>query len=167
MIKIKDLLPVCGLVATLIYGWSLFRFIWILPSWLKFLTGEEILYILFLSFAFCFVDSLIFIFLLIVFALLVPYKWFRDDFIFRGSLVALSALIFVIYLASNMISLDGLPSRLAGFLVFMVLFQLLGARLGWLRSLIATIADRSIVFIYIFLPLTLVGILGIFLRNVW
>ena len=89
MVKIKDWLPVCGLVVALVYGWSLYRFMWILPGWLKFLALDEILSLLSYTFAVSLLDSLIVVAVLTVLAFILPRNWLRDDFVLRGGLSAL------------------------------------------------------------------------------
>ncbi len=167
MIKTKDILPVCGVIVAVIYSWNLYRFVWILPSWLKFLTVGEIFNILSMTLAISFLDTLLVLGLLIIVALIVPFQWFRDDFVFRGCLFGLYVLIFAVYLASNVVPLNLLPVYSMGSLVVFIFLQLWGGRVLRIRSLVLVLADRAIVFLYVYLPMTLVGIVSIVLRAIW
>jgi hypothetical protein len=166
-VNTKDFIPVCGVVVTLVYGWSLYRFLWVLTGWVNYLTAEEITGIFFYSLTVSLVDSSIVLFTLVGLSFLLPPKWLRDHFVFRGSFSALYILIFAMYLTLNTIPLDQLGVQLLVALVGLVFLHLVVGRFQRLRLLIEAIADRSIVFLYIYIPLSVLGIISVIIRNIW
>jgi len=165
MVKRKELIPVCGLVVMLVYGWSLYRFLYILPSWLKFLKLSEVFSLLSYTFVVNLIDSILVVASLVVLAFLLPRKWIRDDFILRGGLSGLMILLSAMYLAFRGVRLEHLPVYFLGNLILLIVLQLVFGRVQGLRTFIEAVADRSVIFLYIYIPLSLVGLIGVIWRS--
>jgi len=164
----KEIYPVYGLLVLLIYGWSLYHFVWHLPSWIKFLTAEEIGVILCYTLATDFVESLLFLIGLLSISFILPADWFRDDFVARSGLITLSILILFMFVSYTPLSYKEfltLYVLLGGFIYFNLIYLIL-KKTSLLWKLISLLADHSIIFLYISIPASVIAILVVFVRNI-
>jgi len=69
------------------------------------------------------------------------------------------------YLATKTIALIQLPVYLMGGLICLIALQFIFGRVHFLRNLVEIIVDRSVVFLYLYIPLSLAGVIGVILRN--
>ena len=150
----------------LVYGWSLYQFFWNIPSWLKFLTVGEISSVLAYTLATDLVESILVMFGLVIIAVVLPSKWFRDDFIMRGGISVLYLLIFFMVISHNATPLDQVISKYAlrGFIDFAFLHFVLG-EVRLLRKFIGSLADRSTVFLYLSIPSSALALVVVLIRQ--
>jgi hypothetical protein len=142
-----------------------------LPSWLFFLQVGEILSIYAYAFVVNFIESILLLLIVLLPAILLPRQWWTDTFIPKGF-----ALILIILGSALMhMSLYRTPDTRAMFvsgqlvwwmatsLIAIVLTWLVG-RVNWVRSGLETMADRFVIFLYIYLPLTVISLVTILAR---
>lgn len=149
-------------------------FVWKLPSWLYYLTMAEILSILSYSLVVAFFESAGYTALLATIAFLMPERWFRREFITR------SAWAMIGWLAVLVVYFYGLTNQGFGGGVFrtntMAPWALVALSVGILLAILSPLVrpmktsaiwltDQAIVFLYIFLPASLVGAVVATLRN--
>lgn len=164
-----QVIPVYAVIVTMIYSWSIVFFFWRLPSLLYYSTVGEIGVMFAYMITADFLDSLIILLPLILLCLLLPEKWFFSRFSTKG--VFLSALIlgsifaYGQYYRAESLSLLLQKTLLAG-LVFLILTFLLD-EIQFMRRLFEGIANRTVVFLYIFLPITAISVLTVLLRNLF
>lgn len=163
-----EILALYAIIVFLIYGWAILAFFWKVPSWLYFLPLGDIIAILSYTLVSSFFESAILLLIFLLISLILPSKWLADHFVVRGGLIiciltfwmALLTLVTLIQLPTG----DDLVSfGLAAFLTIgLAIFA--ADRLSALRKLMIAVSDRSMVFLYVLIPLSVVGILVILVR---
>lgn len=161
--------PVYAVIVTMIYSWSIVFFFWRLPSLLFYSTIGEIGVMFAYMITADFLDSLIIIFPLILLCLFLPEKWFFNRFstkgVFLSMLILGSVFAYGQYYRAESLSLLLQKTFLAG-LAFLILTYLLD-EIQLVRRLFEGIANRAVVFLYLFLPITAISVLTVFLRNLF
>ena len=169
--SLAEIAAVYGVIVLLIYSWTMLLFFWKLPSWLNYLSIWEILR------EFCFavtnnlLESLTILVIPLVLSLILPQKWFRKEFIARSTLMVAIGLGYMMYLASLFQGKEDYPSnalQLAPWVILLIILAvLLIGKSGPLCKLISAFADRTIVFLYISLPVSLICLLVVLARMVF
>lgn len=163
---------VFAIIAFLVYGWTTVVFLWKLPSWLLFLTLDEILAVFAYSMVSALLESLTALAVLLFACLILPSHWMRDVFVARGTTAALfglgSVMLYMYWFAIvGDDLLPALPLWSLGGLLVTLLFAFLSPRLRVWACAAAWLSDRLIIFLYLFLPLSLVSLLIVIYRNVF
>jgi hypothetical protein len=169
---LAHILPVYAVISFVIYGWTILLILWKLPSWLFFLHTGEIIAILSYSFLLNLIESLLVLLALLGVCWLLPPSWLRNDFNVRG--VALVLGLF----ASMMLHLEMYNnSDLREAFIHSLLpwwgvtvpvavgVTWLASKAAWLRRGLIELSDRLIVFLYIFIPLSLLSLVVVIFRN--
>jgi hypothetical protein len=148
----------------LVYTWTLYTSFWKLPSWLFFLRVGEILSIYAYAFVINFLESILLLLIVLLPAMFLPRSWWTDTFISRG----LALILIILGSAALHLSLYRTPDTrplfvsgqftwwLVTLLVAVILVWVAGS-LPWIRRGLEALADRFIVFLYIYLPLTVLA----------
>jgi len=163
-----EILALYATIVFLIYGWATITFFWKVPSWLYFLSLEEIAGILSYTFASSLLECTIILFIFLFASLVLPSKWLYNKFAVRGSLMVYALTFWVVLFTLN--SLIQLPTTgdvitfSIGVLLTSVLAMILADRISVVQRLIITVGNRLTVFLYLWLPLSLIAILVIVLR---
>jgi hypothetical protein len=155
----------------LVYTWTLYTSFWKLPSWLFFLQFGEIVSIYAYAFVLNFLESTLLLLMALLPAFLLPRSWWTDKFISKG----LTLILIVLGSALLHISLYRTPDTRAVFvssqLIWWILTTLVAVfvtwlvgRVQWVRSGLESIADRFVIFVYIYLPLTIIASLIVLAR---
>jgi len=168
--RLRQIWPVYAVVVLMIYSWTLLWFFWKLSGWLIYLRLDEILTIFAYSSAVNFIESLIVLLGLVAVSVILPQKWFYDHFVTRGTILVLVGLGYLMYVASRMQTIDGFPESLIlrftiPVILLAVLVILAADRFAALRSVFEELANRATIFLYIFLPISLVSLLVVIFRN--
>jgi hypothetical protein len=155
----------------LVYTWTLYTSFWKLPSWLFFLQVGEILSIYAYAFVVNLIESVLLLLIVLIPAVLLPRRWWTDTFISKS----VSLILIILGSALVHMSLYRTPDARPGFvsgqsiwwigtsLVAVILTWLVGS-VNWVRSGLESMAERFIVFLYIYLPLTVLALLIIVAR---
>ena len=165
---LHEILPLYATVVFLIYGWGGITFFWKVPSWLYFLSLEDIAAILSYTFASSLLECTIILFSFLLASVVLPSRWLYNKFAIRGSLIVYSLTYCVILFNIN--SLIELPTTSdviifgVGVLVTSALAIILADRIALVQRLVIRLGDRLTIFLYLWLPLSLVGILVIIFR---
>ena len=168
----NDILLVSAFTALLVYGRMLYIFTWKLPSWLKFLTVGEMLSVLSYSLSFVLLETAGIVLVLVLISFLLPQAWFRDVFVIR------SVWMVAIWLVSLMVFFERLSELGLDLLVVLYLWTgitlavalavaFLATRVRFMRSLATWIADRAVIFLFIFVPASLIGTIVVAARNIF
>ena len=167
---INQIVPVVAVTATLIYGGTTYRFIQEIPSWILFLTFQEILSNYAQALLFNLVEVLLVIGLIVFINLLLPERVFFKMFVARGSLLTGFSLGYLMYLAYaiGQSKLSQFPWHIFQWapLIFPLIF-LLAITLPYNRLIRKTaedFADRAIILLYVWGLLSVLGLL-LFLYN--
>jgi hypothetical protein len=169
-----ELWPVFSILLFMVCGWGLYRAFWYVPSWLEYLSIWSILIIFTYVLAFGLFESLVLLVLPLLFSLILPKRFFRDQFVIQGSALAL-ALCFGAYLVQRQVGvlyklenwqLSLYPLlALLGLLALSLILAVVFERVKFLARLMRIFADRMTIFGYLFTTLGLVGLAIVVLRN--
>ena len=168
--KWEAILPVFAVTAFLIYGRSIYVFVFKLSSWLTFLTVGEILSTLAYGLVLNLLESLFLLLCFLAVAFILPGRWLRDVFVPSGTWFFLVGILSVLlyfrqYASIGPDYLSALPLWLLISLGLAVIMAFLGGRIRILSSAAAWLADRLMVFLYIFVPASLVSMVIVLIRN--
>jgi hypothetical protein len=158
----SQLIPVFAWISFLLFSWTLYGFLYRLSSWLLYLSFVDILSILSYSVVFAFFESVIVLLFLILLSLVLPAHWYRWRFQAQ-SFVNIFILFFVVRISiksTNQILLNLLM------LIAFPIINILIIRLEKLNKVIERIEDRFVVFLYVYIPLSGIGLVVVLLRNI-
>jgi hypothetical protein len=171
----QSILGVYAVIVFLVYSWTLFASFYKLPSWMFYLTIGQILSVYAYAFSVDLLESILA--LAGVFALdLTLFLALRnmEEFQTRSILVVLSVLVssmLRLILFSNYEKNEAFLSGELTWWAFTFLFTLVIAVIvpknRWVRKALEVVADRAIVFLYIYLPLSLVSLVTVLIRNIY
>jgi len=167
--KRGDLLAVFGVVVFASYSWSLLGFFNKLSSFLLRFTLSEIGDIFAFMMAFTLLESLAVTAVLVLLAAALPSAWLRDGFAIKGFVIVLIATATSILFQRSLE--DDYPSTLllaAVTLIPLILTVALFAVLRSMpkvRSILASIQDRILIMLFIYLPMGLISLVVVMYRN--
>lgn len=169
--SLQDNLRVYAVIATLLSGWTVLWLFWQLPSWLYFLTVAEILPLFAYALAANFLESVLVLIGLNLLGMLLPRAWFRDGFVARSFWLVSPGLGYLMFFASRLGKEQEYPADMLRWMPLVtaacVVFSLLVGRLAPLRSVTERLADRLTIFLYLLVPLSVISLLVVILRNAW
>jgi hypothetical protein len=163
----SESLAIYGLIVMLVYGWSLYWFIWDFPSWRLYLTPNEILAM------FCYIasvnllESILVLFTTLGICIALPPKWMRDDFIWRASTIILLLLVLLIVALTGHAPISKIPRYFVVGVALFIAAHLISARTKVLRNFINELTDRATIFIYITVPMSMASLIYIIARIIW
>jgi len=168
----QDIAPVFAVIVSIIYGWSIAAFLRKIPSWILFLQVDEIIIVLVYVLTVTFLGSILFMIFLLFFCILLPVQYFKNYFAAQGALASLS-LIGSVAIYINRYSEYGAgflkygPIWLGVTIMIAVFLSYLAIRVRFLRRAILWVADRLIIFLYVFVPLSVISLSMVILRNIF
>ena len=148
-----------------LYSWTTYLVLDYLPSWLKSMRVGEILSINAYAYAWTLIESLFLLLFITTMAIIVPVKWLKEHFASKGSIF-----VWTIYIFSFVIQINGyaIGSKL-GFglmlLVSIVISFLLISRFQKINDVVVLIADRLMVFLYLYIPISLISVIVVIYNN--
>ncbi|MBV6396543.1 MAG: hypothetical protein HFACDABA_02141 [Anaerolineales bacterium] len=166
------ILPVFAVIAFLVYGWTLIVFLWKLPSWILFLTLGEIIVIFAYSMTAALLESLAITGILLLVSIILPAAWMRDVFVARGAFAALTGLgaIMLYMYRYAVIGYDFIAELIPYSLAALGLTVLVTFAAGRARFLIQSAAwfsDLVSIFLFLFVPVSLISFGVVLLRNLF
>ena len=162
--SLKQILPVYAICVIIIYTWTTLWFLWIFPSWLFFMTAGEIALVYAYVLATNFVESLLVICIPIVLSFVLPQKWFRDSFVARGTALVVLGLGYAMILASQFQSRDDYPGiflkvwSVALALGVIALLVFIVEKVPFLTKAGENVAERATIFLFVYIPLSLISL---------
>jgi hypothetical protein len=175
--RLPDRQSIIGVYATavfLVYGWTMFASFWQVPSWLFYLKISEILSIYAYSFVINFGESVTLIFLALFVGIILPGRWWNAQFKSKGALwifVLMGSIMVRLY--TNRAPDDweifffGQQTWWAYTLLLGLALDFAFSHIVWLRKSLDFLADQMVVFLYIYLPLTIVSLVVVVVRNLF
>jgi hypothetical protein len=172
----QEALAVFSVIVFIVFSWSLYRTFWWIPSWLEYLSIWSILVIIAYVMAFALFESLAMMGLMLVLCLIIPRNAFKDQFIAQGSILSL-----LLGLGAFLIQRDvGVIYRLeleqtllypalilAGMVIVVYFLSFSFKKIPLLSRLALAAAERMTIFVYLYIPLGLIGLLVVVARNLW
>src|SRR5215212_5284982 len=168
---ISATLPVYAVIAVPIFGWTMTSWLWKLPSWLNFLTPGEITSLFFYAMLTAFVESVFVYGFLLLLSFLLPSQMFRDQFIVRGTWLALGLAlsVFVNGLWRGMTRFTYAEVSLTAWslmsLVVIILLTFVSVKVRFMVRAAEWLSDRLTIFLYILIPLSVISIVVVIVRN--
>lgn len=174
----REVLLVFGVVLFAVFGWSIRGFLYKLPSFSLYFGLGANLAVLCYMMAFALIESLIVTAALVILAALLPSGWLRRGFAYKGFLIVLVATVATIlfegYYRAGFLKdiLAGYTYMFPPFIAGLIGSILVLGLLLWLfrryqrlqRYAVYTLEQISL-FTYIYVPLGLIGIIVVLVRN--
>lgn len=158
------MMPVSGVIAFIVYSWSILEFLKNLPAWIKFLSPGEI----FIVFSYVMfgdlIESAVFLVLIMFVSMILPMKLLRDEFALRGSIIAFAVLGSIVlywvclYPGNLILSLMIIVLSMTFFFVVAKKIKIINRGVTWF-------SERLSVFLYLYIPISLISILVVIIRN--
>jgi len=164
-----DIVPVYAVIASMFFAWSILQFFWYLPSWLYFMRLSDLAGVFSYVMASSFLESLAFLFILLLLGFVLPSAYLKDEFIVRGASISLVVIgAFMLYFRLNVANQFKFPVPWYGILTILAALgvAILSTKLRPIRQALTWLSDRLIVFLYILVPLSVLSLLVIAVRNI-
>jgi hypothetical protein len=169
----QDFLYVFGSVVFAVYSWSMRGFLYQLSSLILYYNLWQIIAVLFYLLAYALLESMIFAGSLVLAGFLLPQKWLREGFAYKGFLTTLVLGLAMIKLQDYLYALNyELPDmKILGWglgivTVILVALFLLFQNAPLLQKILLVIEERLQIFIYLYVPLGIAGLVVVMLRNI-
>jgi len=172
----QEALTVFSVILFVVFSWALYRTFWWVPSWLEYLSVWSILIILAYVLAFALFESLVILALLSLLSLLLPRKIFKDQFILQGSTLSLLLGLGAFLIQRNVTVIYRLqleqillyPLLILGAVILLLFItSILFKRIQQLARFTQAAAERMTVFAYLYVPMGLIGLVVVIIRNLW
>lgn len=168
--SLKQLAPVYSVTVVIIYGWSILRFFWRLPSLLNYSTVAEIGVILSYLITVNLLESFAVVSIPVILSLILPQKWFFERFVTKSVLLVLAGLGYMMYIASHINAVEPFPYTLFQWAPFVFLLILAVVfildRIPFLARILEELSDRFVVFLFISIPVSIVSFIVVLFRNI-
>ncbi len=156
----SQIAQVFGAIVLMTYGWTLYWYVWKVPSWLYYLTPGEMAGVYAYAASLNLLESLLALAALLLAAALSPRAWLSDCFAARGTAFILLTLGYLMYLSNSFatVSEKDYPAELIRWLPLALAAALFAAYLTgkWtpLRRALEDFSARTVIFLYILLPVS-------------
>lgn len=166
---ISQVVSVYGVIAIIIYNWSVYWFFWKLSSWVKYLQIGEIIEILSYVLVMEFIESLLILCIPLSLSIILPHSWFKDFFVVRGTICIVSILAYFIFLSSQLQSISDFSQDLfktipfLGGIIFILIFA--STKIKIVYKMIEGFSNRASLFGYITLPIILAAVFVMIISN--
>ncbi|MBL8103290.1 MAG: hypothetical protein JNM02_12220 [Anaerolineales bacterium] len=165
-----QIVSVYAVGAAILYSWAILKAIQeFAKNWSLHLSVSEILGLFSYTLAGTFFESVLFLAALLLISFILPKKIFANKFVLRGSILTITFLGSIIYLYTQTFTyalLDNIGEWGVSFVSFTFFLMLLGELNEFVARIIQSIADRCTVLLYIYLPVSFISMIVIFIRNV-
>lgn len=168
--SLKQLMPVYSVAVVMIYGWSMIRFFWMLPSLLHYSTIGEISVIFSYLITVNLLESLAVISVPVVLSLVLPSRWFLTRFTTKGVLIVLFGLGYMMYIANHINVDEPFPyvlfqwAPLVCILILALVFVL--DQINFLTRIIENLSELFEVFLLISIPVSAISLIIVLIRNI-
>ena len=169
----QGILSVFAIIVVVTYSWTFFTSFYKLPSWLYFLSLSNLVSIYAYSLVMDLFDSVLLLGA-VLFVEMTIFFFFGRRNEFQARAISITLLLFVsIILRLTLLNKYGdMEAFVAGEMiwwgiVFVVafLFGVLLPKIAWLSKALQYIADRAIIFLYIYIPLSFISLVVVVFRN--
>lgn len=167
--RLQQLIPVYALICVPVFYWSLLHFFWRVPSWVNYETPGEILVMLAYTLTVNLLESFFVLSVPVILSVLLPAKWFHDRFMPRALLLVTLGLGYMIFLDKQIQPYIPFPYELVKWtpivFVFILALVFILDRFHFLGNLLAKLADSLTIFLYILIPVSLLSLVVVLIRN--
>ncbi len=171
----QNILSVYAVIVFLVYSWTLFASFYKLPSWMFYLTAGQILSIYAYAFSVDLLESI----LALAGVLLLDFTIFlalrnMEEFQSRSILVVLGVMISSMARFVLFPDYEEIGAFLSGELIWWgialplgLVVAVAGSKTKQVRKILEGLAGRAIVFLYIYIPLSLISLMVVLIRNLY
>ncbi len=169
----NEIVSLSGVLVFVVHSWSVQAFLFNLPSFILKYRSLEVVAIFCYHMVFAFLETLLCAGLLVVLAGVLPSKWLRKGFVYKGFLIVLAAVIGAIFLQNSIsygeFAYAGSKAYLlyeyigGGLIVFAGLWVLV-AKVGRVQRWIVFLVDQISIMLFIYLPLDVIGLAVVAVR---
>jgi len=170
----KELLAVFSTEVFITFSWSIYRMFFQVPSWLFYLTLNDILWISAYVVGFALLESALLLGFMVLLSILYPQKHFKSKFVAQSTLILLVLTVGAMLYQQNigMLKWWGWLELLIFILAFIASLTLLVLsisflfdRLARLKGLLEAVSRSATVFSLIYIPLGVLGLIVMLFRN--
>jgi hypothetical protein len=165
----SDVIAVLAVAVFVCFSWTIIGFFNKLSSFILYFTPGEIANIFAFMMAFALVESLAATGVLVLLSAILPSRWLKDGFAFKGFVILLVATMTAILFQKAL--RDYFPS-MQTLMTYSLLPLLLMALLVWLvhsrprlQKILLSVQDRILIMLFIYLPLGVIGLLVVMARD--
>lgn len=167
----QAILQVYAVIAVMFSGWTIYFFLHKLPSWLLTLNAGEIFTVFSYAMVTNLIESLIVLLLLLAVCIILPARFFRDEFALRGTILSMGSIgsLMVVLLLLNKFGINGSGRFWMGFFAVALLTAFLfvfASKISLIQSAVLWISDRLVVFLYILIPFFAILFVYVIFRNI-
>ncbi|MBE0670164.1 MAG: hypothetical protein IH588_06230 [Anaerolineales bacterium] len=166
--KIGQILPVYAVGVTTVFSWAIITTVKeIFSNWSLYFGVADILSLFAYVMVGAFLESLLLIFFLLMIGFVLPRKIFLDKFVLRGTVLIISFLVTIMYYYTQTPMGEALEntSKLGIFFILTLILMTLGESIPIVDKFVNSMANRFVIFLYIYLPVSFISILTIIFRN--
>jgi len=161
--KKEQIIPVFAWVSFLSFTWTLYQFAYYLPSWTLNFSSIGIFSILSYSVMFDLMEALLMTLALVVVSMILPPGWVSRRFPAQGFVIVVTMLSLI--LAGNGEEKGPLLQFL--FVAAGVITNILVIRVEKLNKYLENLVGRFVVFLYLYIPLSVIGTILVLVRNLF
>jgi len=171
----QETLPVFSTILFIVFSWMFFQFFIQVPSWIFYMDARKLLVMFTYVVSFSLAESLVLMGFVIFLCLVFPRRMFKEQFIAQGTVQVLIISIITYFIRQRIElfqkfeiwKLLTIPVvALAVILLSVLVFALIFSRFEKVPRLIESLADRMTIFAYLYLPLGVLGLVVVVLRNI-
>lgn len=170
---LRDIISVFAVITFMIQAWTINLFFGQLSSWTNFLDLGEILSIFSYRIAESFIESLIILGLLVLVAIILPQRIFRNVFLARGAAFAMIFLCSIIVFWKRfqsdpgVLMADYIQLWTFASLLLALLISYASTKYQALVDFFEWISESMTVFLYFLIPLSLISVTVVVIRNIY
>jgi len=167
----QELVSVFGFLLFVIFTWSIRGFLFKLPSFLLYYSFGDIIGVLAYMMSFSLVESTIVYLTVIVTAIILPVKWLRDGFSWKGGLIILSMGIWFVFLQNSITfrlpTLEALAKNTLITFGGLASLWILCIKIQRIRESVENLMERFSIFAYLYVVLGVASLMIVLIRNVF
>ena len=170
----SEIYAVLGVVVFVVFGWSVRGFLHEVPSFIHYFKIGQILAIFAYMMGFALLESLLVTLGLGLLSLSLPASWFKNGFVYKSFLTVMLGGVAMLWLENTVMSWNNKFPPVELLLTFVgvtvgvwVVVLLLFHFIKPLQRALLFIADRIGVMAYLYVPLGLLGLVVVLIRNLW
>jgi hypothetical protein len=168
--RIEEIAPVYAVIVMGIYPWTLSRYFWKLSSWILFASVGDLAVFFAYMVVVNLLESILVLLVPLALSIILPRKWFYNRFKTRSISLVLFGLGFLIYLNKNLHADAPFPLTLVRWMpvasIAILVFVILVDQVSFLRRILDELANRLTVFLYISIPVSVIALLVVLVRNI-
>jgi hypothetical protein len=169
--KFQEIISVFAVNIVILYTFSLwFSFQDFSRNWVLYLAIEDILGVFSYIIIGAFIENLLIIGFLIFIYVLFPLSIAQGRFVLYGTILTVTFLLALMLRSGTYVGISNILRThtmvFTFFIVGALILSLIAEQVKIVRSAIEAFADRCVIFLYIYLPLSLLAIIVIAVRNI-